>query len=1025
MKSKSFLNNDCFKKIFTTILLIYQKVVKFLKKVFLDKKKTGCILFVFLLLVCFTVHYISSHYYDCFYIVGTDDIVQYYPYVGGFFEKLKSGNLSLYDQNLFGGASFFSGVYYIPLDIFTWISFLLSFFMRGEAAYAVINLVKIACGSTILYWALARRNISIRTSVISALILFVSGVTQTFIVFPVFLGVLFYAPLAILLVDLCVDKKGLYYFTIPLYCISVIFMDFYIAYMLIAFMCVYFMISMHMADVYSFFGKNTFIKNKEFYKRFFIFIAMVLLGVLMGAIVLFPSALYILNESSRFDGFMEASKWYFTEKVNGKYVLDKSHYFTYFMSMFITNEPLYLLHPWNTKYQTNHASFYMTAAGAMYFISFFAICRKKENRLKFWVILFNLFFATTIFACIFNLNPKPYSRWFFIPYMINLLAMSYGMDYQKGDFNKNDKFNYLKLVPILFMTLALFTLRFVYNSRTKLFIHYFVIDNNDATRQADANELIEIILKGAMIFVSIYLFFAVLSFITSFFKKFKFRFSSLIPLVIFAEVIFSGIILFSNVDNSSNYQMLCKDDTTAAKNVLLNYGYDESSGYRININTSKAKWMANANVYVGNVNFGSFFQSFYNTPLNTCFDDVFKEPKGWVYTNTDGSWAYTAEDSWSRDITSAYDLLGGSLFNVKYIIAEKQYVNSSPNSGVFASFGAPYKKLEEGQYVYYEVEDMPQFIVYDGFFDTFGNNLSRSVRKELVLNYAYVPKFENEPTLVPDADSIEKSIYKIDLQKYQLYQRYLELEEDGLQKYDFSGGYASVRDYLHGSHFEQTLRKNLGSYNGITDYKIDSHMFELGTPSIFEVYSSNNNVTEKALWIKDTNGSFHPFHYDTLYYDGTWTPDTLVSFANQVNATINLTSYSVDAYNDFVQKQSMYKERYFKMDKDTMHIKVLMPEEDKIRIIKTPYTYSDDWKIREKGYETINVNGGFLGIVVDKNIKNVDITIDYIPRGYNVSCQISIYSGIIYLMLLTIAISICYRQRRRKYEENLDYSSLL
>ena len=82
-------------------------------------------------------------------------------------------------------------------------------------------------------------------------------------------------------------------------------------------------------------------------------------------------------------------------------------------------------------------------------------------------------------------------------------------------------------------------------------------------------------------------------------------------------------------------------------------------------------------------------------------------------------------------------------------------------------------------------------------------------------------------------------------------------------------------------------------------------------------------------------------------------------------------------------------------------------------------------KIREKGYETINVNGGFLGIVVDKNIKNVDITIDYIPRGYNVSCQISIYSGIIYLMLLTIAISICYRQRRRKYEENLDYSSLL
>ena len=55
--------------------------------------------------------------------MNSDDLIQYYPYVSGFFDKIKQGNVSLYDTSLFGGVSFFSAAYYIPLDIFTFIAF--------------------------------------------------------------------------------------------------------------------------------------------------------------------------------------------------------------------------------------------------------------------------------------------------------------------------------------------------------------------------------------------------------------------------------------------------------------------------------------------------------------------------------------------------------------------------------------------------------------------------------------------------------------------------------------------------------------------------------------------------------------------------------------------------------------------------------------------------------------------------------------------------------------------------------------
>ena len=142
--------------------------------------------------------------------MNSDDLIQYYPYISGFFDKIKQGNVSLYDTSLFGGVSFFSAAYYIPLDIFTFLAFLLSFFMENETAYAIMNFMRPVCGALLLYYVFTRK-FNTKVAFLCALILFCGGTTESYYIFPVYLGICFYAPLGMLLIDLCIEKKGYYY----------------------------------------------------------------------------------------------------------------------------------------------------------------------------------------------------------------------------------------------------------------------------------------------------------------------------------------------------------------------------------------------------------------------------------------------------------------------------------------------------------------------------------------------------------------------------------------------------------------------------------------------------------------------------------------------------------------------------------------------------------------------------------------------------------------------------------------------
>ena len=286
--------------------------------------------FDFLLVVLFIMTVIlvwipNSH--DTFYNCNTDDIVQYYPYVSNFFNRIKAGELSFYDVTLYGGASYFASTYYIPIDLFLLLAFILSNFLTVELAYYITLLLKIMCGAMILFYFFMRKGFKPSVCVIIALIYTQTAVTEVCFVFPVYLGISFYAPLAMLLVDLFLNKKDRIkgYLFIPLFVLNAIIFDFYIAYMLVAFMCVFFVVE---SSIYS---KKFFLFTKEFYINFITYMMLVFIGLALSAFYLMPSALYIMNESSRTSSQMDYWWYYSSSHYNGDSISFR-HYYTQFIN---------------------------------------------------------------------------------------------------------------------------------------------------------------------------------------------------------------------------------------------------------------------------------------------------------------------------------------------------------------------------------------------------------------------------------------------------------------------------------------------------------------------------------------------------------------------------------------------------------------------------------------------------------------------------------------------------------------------
>lgn len=924
-----------------------------------------------------------------FFHINSDDVLQYYPYVSAFFNKIKNGTLSLYDTSLFGGTSFFSGVYYIPLDIFTFIAFIFSFLMEAEKAYAISNYLRPACGALLLYYVLIRKNMSVKTAFISSLILFVGGLTECYYIFPVYLGICFYAPLAMFVIDLILDKHGYFYLLIPLYVVIVIFYDYYIAYMLMAFFCIYLLMEMHLRDIYSLFGQNTFVINKNFWLIFLKFMSLILLGVLMSLVILLPSALYVVNETSRNNEFTDKSLWYFA--YDDKFSI--RHYFTQWINIFIPNETHRFCLNEAGDYMREHATMYITNGGVIYLIYLFFIRGKKEFRLKFWIILFNILFCIPLFSLIFSFNTVPYVRWFFIPYMINLYGMAVAMD--KNDLKVGDN-PYLNIFPMVFLILGLITIIYTLIVAPEYYIHYKTTDL-----------FFYPILVGSAICIVLYLILLIISFIFKLKKKNLKVIKRSFYIILACEVIFAGFMIFNNAYDANDYYFNQKDEMLSQKKTLYNLGYNDIDGYRIHLDTSYAKNDLNANVLAGNVNFGHFFQSFYNTPLNKCLNDIY----------------YESSTHWGRDFMGGNTLLEAPIWNTKYVV-------TSENDNAYFPSNYYTTLLNDGSGNYYSLNDCPQFIVYDSCFITDNLNTLKNAleRKTSILYsaYIYLPTLNEDGTLYDDTKDN---------------QRYLKAV-NAVKEANVSETTTTALSTMISNYYISVTLSNATTpegWSGYYYYPLQNNKTALSVlqkdvifayPSYNETRRINDdnylmvlNNEQKTLSGFHNNEYFN--HDEDIYAFAMKVTDDSLSY----NKTVTLFGYDDELYTNFIKKQNTYTNKYYCLDGSTMKIKCDFPN-TKSHIIKTAYTYSDDWVIKNSDYKLIDVDGGFLGIVIPENVTSVDITLKYEPAGFKTGLAISSLSLTIYLsMALPICIIIIKKRKRikegLKNEENNNNSSLL
>ncbi len=914
---------------------------------------------------------------------NTDDVLQYYPYINGFFEKIKHGTLSLYDTNLLGGTSFFSGVYYLPLDSFLGLAFILSFFMSTEVAYCISNIIRVIAGALLIYYVFQRKGFKPTICFIISLIFFAGGMTETLYIFPVFLGISFYAPLAMLLVDLCLEKKKLsYYLLIPLYAVTIVLYDFYIAYMLFAFLCVYYVIESHLHY------DKFFLINKEFWINFLEFMMMVVIGVCMSAFFLVPSAFYVLNESGRANQTSNDFLWLYGKIADGKPEISFRHYFAQWVNLFSPNNP-HNLGLWQAgDYIREHASLYMTSGGILYLAYFFFIWGKKENRLKLWVILFNLLFCIPLFAMIFTFNEWPYVRWFFIPYMINFYAMAIAMN--KNDF-KIGNINIIKIFPFVFMILGLATMIYMLiKADPSLFFHYFKQENGNDIY----NEYYNPIAIGSIVCISIYLILLIAAFILQSLKKDHKFIYKLVPITIFAECIFALVICFSSV-GTTDYSSKLKE-MEAQKNELYNLGYDEADGYRINLYTSKAKSTYNANILLGNVNHARFFQSFNNHYLSVYYGDIHSE----------------AITGWSKTSMHGYTIMSGPQFNLKYVLTEEKsggYITALPSE--------LYNKL--GVYhdtAYYELKESPQFIVYDTFYEssTIGSaSADMFIKDYSLLYYGYI----KNPNITQDISEIKD---KTTIYQYNMYQK---LTNSNLDIIPAKDAYDDVRTSGYINKVTLTKDNTTLNYNR-TDYIIadltkGQYSSILTRDAIYvcpttSAISADSNMN---MYVRNpkTRGLYN-LHYNVGYLtawdkDYDFLPSELwVKTSN--SSTIYLYGFDYDIYYDFLEIQSRYTNRYYELNKDEMTIRFKNANLNKTKIVKTAYSYSEDWKVKDNKYKTCDINGGFLGIIIPAGEEFVDITLNYEPDGFIFGCKISGVGLIIYLSI-SIPLLILFIKKRR------------
>ncbi|MCB9498444.1 MAG: YfhO family protein [Bacillales bacterium] len=425
----------------------FKRIRAFYENVFSSAKKTilftGALLFAFLMIFFLCIYFINHSFYNNW----SDDILQYYPIMCDFISRIKGGDFSFFNYKNYLGASVFSDTYYVPLDIFTLIIFLLSFLMNTEVAMSIVELFKLVAGTMALCGYLALKKVKPKYIHLIGLLYFSSSGITNFTAFPSFGSLAFYLPFSLIIGYLFL--KGKWYYT-PLFAMAVVFYNFYLAYTVFAFMgfSILFMT----------------ILNREKFHRVIIdtakYVLFIMLGLLMAMAIFMPSVYYITRSTSRsissddsistmikmFASYFDLIITFFMSFVNMfvnsfkegagllrnnmviydsfiqlryvkstmsdlKYLFNPEEFFRILNNTFTPSSPS-SFYGYQSSYFIEHISLYVTGVGLTLSSYVFFMKDYKSKVYKWMVVLMVIFMSVPFFSYILSADLSVlYTRW--------------------------------------------------------------------------------------------------------------------------------------------------------------------------------------------------------------------------------------------------------------------------------------------------------------------------------------------------------------------------------------------------------------------------------------------------------------------------------------------------------------------------------------------------------------------------------------------------------------------------------------
>ncbi len=985
----------------------------FIEKTFSSKKSTFKFLALFVFTILFLLEISMILINNSFYNNASDDVLQYYTIIVDFIAGLKDGSISWFNLNNYFGASFFSDIYYIPIDIFTTITFSLSYLMPTEVAYSVTELIKIFIGVMAFAYYLSLNGMKNRTIFWMGIVYFIGGGTVSFMAFPVFLSLTVYMPIALLVIHYFFHKKR---WIVPLFAFASIFYDFYLGYTILAFISFAYLIE--------YFKKPNF-KFLQFIKDSVIFFMLILLGVVMSAVVAYPSIIYILEETYRSTGTFNA--WIINIGSYELKLFQPNIYIRFVAKIFTEQKPIGF-YGFENDYATEHISLYISIIGFAY-MSYVFFMRDKISRIyKGAIIIGMLFMIFPLFSYVFSgTMDAPYTRWINMLPIFQVMILAHVFD----------KFGFEK-VKMKYMTIIITFLLIVVGA----LIYYYIYRINHIVEPAylASKEIIiadTVLLCVSALYLLIFLIFG-------WFKKWTVvKLFFWIEFIVAIGYIYSGPLSIRNKINTfENAHQIER---------FLDSNLNTDEFYRVYIDID--------NLGVEDTNFNRMMSYATNTSIFHSWTDA--------ETNEISKLLYGVNEYQSKDKMNNFGYYLNHFLGFKYVLVDaKSNYGLSPEIFELIASDSNYKLYEMNEASGFKVYE--SYMTYTNFISYRSSNSDLATEKLLLFSALldserYAVEDYNLEYNIPANDNLEGSI-----PIYTTLSQSTLVDVPGITDNTVRTFYKFTNEVLDitfpaGAVYFKVGGLTVSDYGEVymefADNSTQSCVIQPDQPH--QVKCGDFGQTPIAIYIENTEGVYYApvlkmrqeaainraaylvfdlsgmslddniditkFHFNTShdiekafvldeqgneynlidgFYSSNLKPDKLYVFkTNQLYEYTNIFSLIMKySYDDLENVTTL-------LDKDFTENEYLSIKNGKINLnytnlsdsaydqmIMIPVAYSDDWKfIGDTTYETLSINGGFLGIVIPNGTEEISISMKFIPKGLDIGALASLGGVLIYL----------------------------